>query len=123
MEFLDDSFYIEKVINGDTSAYTNLVNKHKDMVYTIALRIARNHQDAEEIAQDVFLKAFQSLESFRQKSKFSTWLYRIVYNTAISKIRKKQPEVTALDENLVENYTVDNIYTDVIAWMMKNKRS
>jgi len=101
MEFLDDSFYIEKVINGDTSAYTNLVNKHKDMVYTIALRIARNHQDAEEIAQDVFLKAFQSLESFRQKSKFSTWLYRIVYNTAISKIRKKQPEVTALDENLV----------------------
>lgn len=113
MNTLDDRIYIEQVINGNTAAFTVLVDKYKDMVFTIANRIARNQEDAEEIAQDTFLKAFHSLESFKRKSKFSTWLYRIVYNTAISKIRKKRPEITALDEVMIENYSIDEVDHEV----------
>jgi len=113
MQFLDDSVYIENVMNGDTASFAGLVDKHRDMVYTIALRIARNHHDAEEIAQDAFLKVYRSLDSFRQQSKFTTWLYRIVYNTAISRVRKKRHETTAIDEALIENYSVDEVHSQV----------
>ncbi|MCK5839595.1 MAG: RNA polymerase sigma factor [Bacteroidales bacterium] len=115
MEFLEDSLYIEKVLSGDTSACTNLVNKHKDMVFTIARKIARSREDAEEIAQDAFIKAFQSLEKFKQKSKFSTWLYRITYNTAVSRVRKKNIEVSVIDEEVIENYPGEQIYEFVEA--------
>ncbi len=115
MEFLEDSLYIEKVLNGDTRAYTTLVNKHKDMVFTIARKIVRSTEDAEEIAQDAFIKAFNSLENFKQKSKFSTWLYRITYNTAVSRIRKKNIEVAVIDDEAVENYPGEQVYEFVEA--------
>ena len=66
-----------------------LVDRYKDLAFTIAFRILGKREDAEEVVQDAFVKAFQNLSSFRQKAKFSTWLYRIVYNTAISKKRLK----------------------------------
>ena len=115
MEFLEDSLYIEKVLNGDTRAYTTLVNKHKDMVFTIARKIARSTEDAEEIAQDAFIKAFNSLENFKQKSKFSTWLYRITYNAAVSRIRKKNIEVAVINDEIVENYPGEQVYEFVEA--------
>ena len=104
----DDIYYIDKVMGGDISAYSFLVNKHRDMVYTIALKIVGNCEDAEEISQDVFLKAYQSLKKFKRKSKFSTWLYRIAYNSSISKVRKKRIEVSAINENIIENYNTFN---------------
>lgn len=113
MKFLDDSYYIEQVLNGDKAAFASLVDKHKDMVFTIAKRISGNIEDAEEIAQDAFVKAFQALESFKQQSKFSTWLFRITYNTAISGIRKKRMETAPLDEQLIENYSLDTIQDTV----------
>ncbi|MCD4683958.1 MAG: sigma-70 family RNA polymerase sigma factor [Bacteroidales bacterium] len=113
MNFQSDNFYIDKVLNNDANAYASLVDKHKNMVYTIALKIVRNREDAEEIAQDVFVKAYQSLATFKRESKFSTWLYRIVYNTAISKTRKKQFETTDLNYDIVENYSEDDINEDL----------
>ena len=109
MKFKEDSYYIDQVLNGNTAAYSFLVEKHKSLVYSIALKILSNPDDAEEIAQDAFLKAYQSLKSFEKKSKFSTWLYRIVYNAAISKTRKKKLEYVSLDGQLVENYTEDEV--------------
>lgn len=113
MKYQSDSFYINKVLNNDVSAYTILVDKHKNMAFTVAYRIIRNREDAEEIAQDAFVKVYQSLKSFKKESKFSTWLYRIIYNTAISKTRKKQLETTNLDYNVVENFSTDDIKEDV----------
>lgn len=109
MNFQSDNFYIDKVLNNDVNAYTSLVEKHKSMVFTIALKIVRNREDAEEIAQDVFVKAYQSLATFKKESKFSTWLYRIVYNAAISKTRKKNLETTNINYDIVENYSEDDI--------------
>jgi RNA polymerase sigma-70 factor (ECF subfamily) len=104
-----DSFYIEQVLKGDTAAFSTIVDRHKDMVFTVALRIVRNREDAEELAQDAFIKAFQSLKSFKKEAKFSTWLYRIVYNAAISKTRKKKMETTDIGEHIISNFTADEM--------------
>lgn len=110
MKYQDDNFYIERVLKGDSQAYASLVSKHKNLVFTIALKILGNREDAEEITQDCFLKAFQALKSFEGKSKFSTWLYRIVYNAAISKTRKKKLEMIPMDNHMVINHADDEAY-------------
>lgn len=107
MSSTKDLIYIDEVLQGNTSSYNYLVNNYKDMVYTIAIKIVRNREDAEEVAQDSFIKAFQKLNSFKGESKFSTWLYTIVYRTAISKIRKNTIETTDIDEFVMENHSVD----------------
>jgi len=102
-----DQICIEKILKGDTSSFSFLVESYKDMAYTIAMKIVRNAEDAEEVAQDSFVKAYQQLQSFKGNSKFSTWLYTIVYRTAISKIRKKKLEVTDINEYVIENHSID----------------
>lgn len=103
MNYREDSYYIKKVLSGNLPSYAILVEKHKNLAFTLALRIAKNHEDAEEIAQDAFLKAYNSLNSFKEESKFSTWLYKIVFNTAISKMRKKQMQNVSIDEGTIGN--------------------
>ena len=107
MSSAKDHICIEKVLQGDTSSYNYLVNNYKDMEYNLAIKIIRNHEDAEEVAQDSFVKAFQKLNSFKGESKFSTWLYTIVYRTAISKIRKKNIETTDINDFVIENHSED----------------
>lgn len=109
----NDNFYINKVLSGDVNVYDNLVDKHKEMVYSLAYKIVENREDAEEIAQDSFVKAYQSLDSFKKESKFSTWLFRIVYNTAISKTRKRRLETRQLDDRMIENYSGDEMKEDL----------
>jgi RNA polymerase sigma-70 factor (ECF subfamily) len=93
-----DLYYIERIIGGSTAEYAILIDRYKNMVFNIAKKIAGNHEDAEEIAQDVFVKAFQGLAGFRATSKFSTWLYKIAYNHSISFIRKKNIETQSFDD-------------------------
>ncbi len=101
MVSLDDQIYIQRVLDGNTSSFTHLVEKYKDMVFTVCFRILRQREDAEDVAQQVFLKAFKNLHSFEGKSKFSTWLYTIAYRTAISGSQVKKPE-TISDELYTE---------------------
>jgi len=114
MKYQDDNFYIERVLSGDVSAYATLVTKHKSLVFSIALKILNNREDAEEVAQDCFLKVYQSLKFFEKKSKFSTWLYRIAYNAAISKTRKKKFEFISMDNYIIQNYSEDNAPKTII---------
>ena len=107
MKFENDIFYLQQIISGNARAYAFLVEKHKEMVFSIALKIVHSREDAEEIAQDAFVKAYQSLAGFKNEAKFSTWLYRIVYNSAISKIRKKKLELSPLDDSTINNYSDD----------------
>ena len=94
----DILIYIDKVLEGNVNAYSVIVERHKNRVYNLAFRICCNHEEAEEISQDSFLKAYRALGSFRRKSSFSTWLYRIVYNTAISHVRTKKREILSLED-------------------------
>ncbi len=94
----NDTQLIGRILDGDTSGYAVMVDRYKDLAFTIAFRILGIREDAEEVVQDAFVKAFQNLSSFRQKAKFSTWLYRIIYNTAISKHRQKKPGWRSIEE-------------------------
>ena len=94
---LNDNEIISKVLRGDHSAYAELVNRYQGYVFTLALRMVKTREDAEEVAQDTFVKAFRYLADFRGASKFTTWLYTIVNNTAISFLRKKKLAVHSLD--------------------------
>jgi RNA polymerase sigma factor (sigma-70 family) len=100
---LSDIELIQQTLGGNQSAYAGLVKRHQRFVFTLALRFSKNREDAEEIAQDCFVKAYRSLASFQQQSKFSTWLYSIVYTTAMTSLRKKRVETSSIhdeDENL-----------------------
>jgi RNA polymerase sigma-70 factor, ECF subfamily len=96
MNSAGDNEVISRVLQGDKQIFAELVNRYRHLVFTIALRYATTREDAEEIAQDVFVKAYRSLADFRQDSKFSTWLYAIATNTCITFLRKKKIKTHSL---------------------------
>lgn len=108
MQVPNEEYHIERVLKGDTNAFALLVEYYKDLIFTICFRITKNAEDAEECAQDTFLKAFKNLSTFRQEAKFSTWLFRIAYNTAISKQRKLKVDHQSTDERAVQNVSFDD---------------
>ncbi len=98
---LNDNELISKVLNGEQQAYASLVNRYQNYVFTLALRFTKNREDAEEVSQDIFIKAYRSLADFRGASKFSTWLYTIVNTTCITFLRKKRLEIHSLDNERI----------------------
>ncbi|PID94237.1 MAG: RNA polymerase subunit sigma-70 [Bacteroidetes bacterium] len=104
-----DDDYIDQVISGNTAAYAPLVERYQDMVFSIVMRVVRNAAVAEDISQDVFVKVFQSLSEFQRKAQFSSWLYRIAYNAAISHVRKSKREFTSIDEQVIDNYADEEV--------------
>ena len=103
MHTVTDTWYIEKIQAGETEYFAVLLERYSQSVFSLIVKIVGNREDAEELTQDVFLKVFRSLSSFQGHSLFSTWLYRIAYNTAISATRKKQYEWLAIEESMIEN--------------------
>jgi RNA polymerase sigma factor (sigma-70 family) len=95
---LSDIELIDQTLAGNQSAYADLVKRHQRFVFTLALRFAKTREDAEEIAQDCFIKAYRSLSTFQKQSKFSTWLYSIVYTTAMTALRKKRVDTDSIDD-------------------------
>jgi len=93
-----DATIIDQVMAGHKSLFAQLIDRYNAMAFTLAYRILDNREDAEEVVQDAFVKAYEHLGDFRQKSKFSTWLYRIVYNTAISHARIRRPSLQKMDD-------------------------
>ena len=95
-----DQHYINKVLQGDNTAFAILVDRYKDLIFTLALRMVKNMEEAEEISQDTFLKVFKSLSKFKGDSKFSTWIYRVGYNTCLDRLKKNKRahQTVAIDE-------------------------
>jgi RNA polymerase sigma factor (sigma-70 family) len=104
-----DDLYLKLVLEGNTSKFSYFIEKYKGMAFSIAFRIVDNREDAEEIVQDAFLKAFRSLDKFRKDSKFSTWFYRIVVNSSLSRIRSKKPELSSIDEDDIADVVVESV--------------
>ncbi len=88
MTAADEQHIIHRAKTGDNGAFRLLVSRHMKQAYNIAYSIVQNHQDAEEAAQDAFVRAFRFLEKFREDSEFSTWLYRIVVNVSLNSVKK-----------------------------------
>ena len=92
MTVCDDIIYIKRTLAGDTEAFSALVERYQSLVYSVIARMVRQREDAEDVAQDVFVKAYTSLAEFRGEARFSTWICRIAYTTAVSHIRKHRPD-------------------------------
>ncbi len=100
---------VAKVKSGDSEAFRYLVEKHQHLAFTIAYNIVKNRQDAEEVVQDSFVKVFTKIAQFKEESKFSSWLFKIVYNTALSRIRKKQLDTFTLEhDDYSTEYGIDS---------------
>ncbi|MFC0605257.1 RNA polymerase sigma factor [Winogradskyella pulchriflava] len=113
----DENILIQSIKDGDAKAYAQLVNRYKAMVYTLALRMLKNREEAEEVAQDTFIKVFRSLHKFKGDSKFSTWVYRVAYNTCLDTIKKNKKYINdvAIDEFTFNKLDViDNALENII---------
>jgi RNA polymerase sigma factor (sigma-70 family) len=104
-----DDLYLRLVLEGNVSKFSYFIENYKNMAFSIAFRIVNNREDAEEIVQDAFLKAFKSLDKFRKDSKFSTWFYRIVVNSSLSKVRGKRPESNSIDADELDDVIVEDV--------------
>jgi len=116
MRKLNDIEIINSVLKGHVADYELLIDRHKDRTFTLIKKILKNEQDAEEILQDVFLKVFNKLSSFKGESKFSTWLYSIAYNTALTKLsgkkRKIQMEMSSIENHFNLKDNDDKYYSE-----------
>ncbi len=103
MKNLSDIEIIESVKRGNQSDFALLVDRYKNRAFSLLKRMLKNEMDAEEVLQDCFVKAYKSLDSFRQDAKFSTWFYKIVYNSALTVIagkkRKIEHEMSSIDDH------------------------
>ncbi|WP_460219797.1 RNA polymerase sigma factor [Psychroserpens sp. MEBiC05023] len=104
-----DQILINQIIDGDTSAFSVLVDTYKDLVFTLALRMLKNREEAEEVAQDTFIKTYKSLHKFKGDSKFSTWIYRVAYNTCLDRIKKNRKYLNDVEINEFTTHQVKTI--------------
>jgi RNA polymerase sigma-70 factor (ECF subfamily) len=99
----DDDLTIARVLAGDGEQFRHLVRRYERQVFGMGLSFLHSKSDAEDFVQDVFLKAFQNLGTFEGRSRFSTWLYKIAYRTAINKVERRKEYTSLADETLVES--------------------
>ena len=97
-EAISDETLIQQTQAGNQQAFATLVTRYERYAFTLAFRVVKNREDAHEVTQDAFLRAFRYLPDFRGESKFSTWLYKIVYTTSLNFLRKKSPDIQSLDD-------------------------
>lgn len=114
--------YLKRILGGDTEAFSYFVDTYQHMAFTLAVRIVQNREDAEDIVQEAFVKCFHNLHVFKGDSKFSTWLYRIVYHSALDAVRKQK---RALDTQSmdVQDFNVVSDLSSVLDQMMDEQTS
>lgn len=104
----DDYIYIDQILNGDANAFAILVDRYKNLVFTLTLRLLKNREEAEEASQDTFMKVYKSLPSFKGESKFSTYIYRVAYNTCLDRIKRNKKH---LNDVPIDEFTADQVVT------------
>jgi RNA polymerase sigma-70 factor, ECF subfamily len=110
MDNLSDQEVIESVRRGNINDFSLIVDKYKNKSFTLLKRLLKNNMEAEEVLQDCFLKAYQGLNSFRNESSFSTWFYRIVYNTALTKLSIKKRKIENEMSDINEHFELKSSY-------------
>ena len=111
-----DSELVRMAKAGDSDAFGELVVRHEAKIYGLCIKMLGNPEDAEDCLQEVFMKAFEALPTFREEARFSTWLYRIAYNACLMRIRKKKLETVSLDRPVV--VAGEQLPRDVADWTM-----
>ncbi|MDD2612486.1 MAG: RNA polymerase sigma factor [Bacteroidales bacterium] len=109
MEHQNEMDCIRRIIDGETTLFSTLLKRYSRPIHSMIVRIVPCREDAEELTQDTFIKAFRKLDTFKGDCSFSTWLYRIAYNTAISATRKKKVSFPLLDDNAYHHIPDDAV--------------
>jgi len=118
----NDQYYITKVLNGDVNYFAYLVDTYKDMVFSLAFKMTKNREEAEEISQDSFIKAYKNLKNFKGDSKFSTWLYRIAYHASLDAIKKNKNNNNTLAINEITFNQIKSVDT-ILEGIERKERS
>ena len=108
MTINNDQIIINQILEGDTNAFSVLVDRYKDLVFTLAIRMVKNREEAEEVSQDTFIKVYKSLSKFKGNSKFSTWIYKVAYNTCLDRLKKIKREYNVVT---IDEYTEHQVKT------------
>lgn len=119
----NDDIIINKILAGDANLFTVLVDRYKDLVFTLGLRMLKNREEAEEVSQDTFIKVYRSLNKFKGDSKFSTWIYKVAYNSCLDQIKKNKKHQNNVEINEFTQYqikTIDNAF-DVLVEEERNQ--
>ena len=121
MNHQPDQYYIQKVLEGDINAFSILVERYQNLVYTVVYRVVKNKEQAEEVAQDTFVKAYESLVKYRGEAKFSTWLYTIAYRKSLDLVKSNRRLITS---ELIEEINEGDIeqVTDALSYLQEQER-
>jgi len=115
MENPDETIYIKRILDGETNLFSYFLERYSASIHSLICRIIPSKEDAEELTQDTFMKAFRKLDTFKGDCSFSTWLFRIAYNTAISATRKRKIVFPFINESMLESVTeelMDTVFED-----------
>ena len=113
MKNFSDQEIIDSVLKGNESDYSIIVDRYKNKAFSMLKRMLKNDFDAEEILQDCFLKAYHSLKSFKGEAKFSTWFYKIVYNTALTKLSSKKRKIESEMSSVEDHFNLKSDYDSI----------
>jgi len=122
MEVKNDNHYIDQVLEGNTRAYMVLIDRYKDFMFHLALKVVRNEMEAEEVAMDAFMKAFKNLREFRREAKFSNWLYKICYYTAISRTRDKARHMKVIGQEEIMTQMTGSDITESMSGLLEEEK-
>ncbi|MDN3593397.1 RNA polymerase sigma factor [Zunongwangia endophytica] len=109
MTIKDDQIIINQILGGDKRLFSVLVDRYKNLVFTLCLRLLKNREEAEELAQDSFVKIYKSLNKFKGKSKFSTWVYRVTYNNCLDFLKAKKRKFQELSVDDYEGFEIEDV--------------
>ena len=118
-----DQYYIEKIIKGDANAFSILVERYQDMVFSITLKMMGSREEAEDVAQETFIKSYRSLSKFKGDARFSTWLYRICYNLCIDKLKARKRWVFTEQVDTIKEEESLSLNTDAFQQLVMKERS
>lgn len=102
----NDQIIINQIIAGNTQLFSVLVDRYKNLVFTLALQMLKHYEEAEEVSQDTFVKVYKSLHKFKGDSKFSTWIYRVTYNTCLDRLKKLKRHHA---EIAIDTFTINKV--------------
>jgi len=109
MTIKKDQFIIDQILGGDKQLFSVLVDRYKKLVFTLCLRMLKNREEAEEVAQDSFVKIYKSLGKFKGESKFSTWVYRVTYNNCLDFLKARKRKFKELSVDAYDGFEIEDL--------------
>ena len=123
MTIKKDQLLIDQILDGDKQLFSVLVDRYKNLVFTLCLRLLKNREEAEEVAQDSFVKIYRSLNKYKGEAKFSTWVYRVTYNNSLDFLKAKKRKFQELSVDAYEDFEIEDLNNTIDVLEEKERKS